>query len=185
MFELVDWIPGLVRRGLEALTGWSPGELQAWLDAVNAAGTWELLRIWLVNPQLLLIWLVSALVVERWFPARPRQAWLNPYQLLDFLYPLLRSFVTLSIRPAGYVFFLSFYQTFLPFLNTGFLDDRPAPWQALGAFLAYDLASWGSHWLRHKVPWFWHFHTIHHSQRHLNPFSVHREHPATRIFICS
>jgi sterol desaturase/sphingolipid hydroxylase (fatty acid hydroxylase superfamily) len=33
------------------------------------------------------------------------------------------------------------------------------------------------HVVRHKVPWFWYFHSVHHAQRSLNAFSDTRYHP--------
>lgn len=36
--------------------------------------------------------------------------------------------------------------------------------------------------MRHAIPWLWHFHTIHHSQREMNPKTTHRMHPVEPIF---
>ena len=48
--------------------------------------------------------------------------------------------------------------------------------QFLGALLVTDLMSYFAHYVRHKVRWFWFFHTIHHSQENLNPFTNYRVH---------
>jgi sterol desaturase/sphingolipid hydroxylase (fatty acid hydroxylase superfamily) len=40
-----------------------------------------------------------------------------------------------------------------------------------------DFVAWFHHWLRHKVPLFWRFHAVHHSQREMNVFTDQRYHP--------
>ena len=35
---------------------------------------------------------------------------------------------------------------------------------------------WLQHWVNHKVPWFWEFHAVHHSQPELNFFTDYRYH---------
>lgn len=48
--------------------------------------------------------------------------------------------------------------------------------QLLIGYLAVDFLGWLHHFVRHKIPFFWAFHAVHHSQRELNPFSNERVH---------
>jgi len=52
------------------------------------------------------------------------------------------------------------------------------PVKIIVAVLIFDFLQWGNHWIRHKVRPFWHFHSIHHSQRELNAFTDLRTHSA-------
>ncbi len=55
-------------------------------------------------------------------------------------------------------------------------------WLAVAVFTVYtlavlDLASYLTHFLQHKVDFFWRFHKVHHSAERLNWFTVFRQHP--------
>jgi sterol desaturase/sphingolipid hydroxylase (fatty acid hydroxylase superfamily) len=57
------------------------------------------------------------------------------------------------------------------------------PWQSYPLWLVFiagvavvDFLGWFHHWVRHKVPWFWLFHAVHHSQQQLNLFTDGRYH---------
>ncbi len=45
------------------------------------------------------------------------------------------------------------------------------------AFLFDDFMRFVVHWCMHRVPFLWHFHSLHHSATTLTPFTVHRTHP--------
>lgn len=47
----------------------------------------------------------------------------------------------------------------------------------LAAFLAADLAYWIDHWLKHRVPFLWAFHKVHHTAEVLTPATAFRVHP--------
>ena len=42
--------------------------------------------------------------------------------------------------------------------------------------IIHRLLAWLHHLIRHKVPWFWYFHQVHHSQKELNLFTDFRVH---------
>ena len=44
-------------------------------------------------------------------------------------------------------------------------------------FLAYELGYWLDHWLKHRVPFLWEFHKVHHSAEVLTPLTNFRIHP--------
>jgi sterol desaturase/sphingolipid hydroxylase (fatty acid hydroxylase superfamily) len=49
------------------------------------------------------------------------------------------------------------------------------------AYLLGDFAAWFHHYVRHKVPLFWRFHAVHHSQSEMNVFTDFRVHPVDVI----
>lgn len=57
----------------------------------------------------------------------------------------------------------------------------PLPVQLLAGILLFDLGSYLTHNLQHKIPFFWRFHRIHHSDNHLNVSSSLRFHPVDVI----
>ena len=66
---------------------------------------------------------------------------------------------------------------YFPALNLNLWDHRPVAVQVLVAFLVADFAAYASHRIRHKIEWLWFFHSTHHSQTMLNPFTNLRTHP--------
>ncbi len=82
----------------------------------------------------------------------------------------------------GYVLALrAFIRTHLSFL----MIESAASWPAAVRFAVAvgidDLAGWGNHWLRHKVPVLWALHAVPHSQRELNLLSDLRNHPLEQV----
>jgi len=75
----------------------------------------------------------------------------------------------------------SVYAFHFDFLTVQSLRALPLWLQVVIVVLASDLLSWFSHWLKHKVKFLWHFHSIHHSQRELNAFTDHRVHPIEKM----
>jgi sterol desaturase/sphingolipid hydroxylase (fatty acid hydroxylase superfamily) len=53
----------------------------------------------------------------------------------------------------------------------------PLTLQFVVVILLSDFLAWLGHYIRHKIPVFWEFHQIHHSQSQLNYFSSRRNHP--------
>ncbi len=137
---------------------------------------------YLVDPRAWL-WLAFFVLLERLIPAKPIQRLFSANKLMDFLYPVFNATVRGVVLVVGYGPVRAFYENYLPFLNLRLLDDVPYAVQGLGAFLAMDFAFWFSHWVRHKVPWLWHFHSVHHSQTELSPLTAWRAHPLEALFI--
>jgi len=115
-------------------------------------------------------------LLERHVPAR-EQAVLTAGFMQDALW--YAGSVVFSVAFLGlYVLLLErFYQQHLPFLTI----DSISEWSAWSRFLlgviAADFLRWLSHLIRHKVPLFWKFHAVHHSQTQLNLFTDARVHP--------
>lgn len=120
-------------------------------------------------------------LLERRIPARP-QALFSAGLYLDALW----YFATLVFRVGFlglYVKFLhSLYHQYLSFLTVDAISDWSALSRFLLAALVIDFCRWLSHLIRHKVPLFWQFHAVHHSQIQLNLFTDARVHPVDRMF---
>lgn len=142
---------------------------------------WEVLT-YLTDPKMLLLGLLPCLILERLLPASTDKAHQGGHMLIDFLYPVPRIFIPTAVLGLGTYAAKYISSNYLPFLNTGLLDGKPLWLQALGAFLITDFMLYWSHRLRHEIPWLWHFHAIHHSQKKLNPLTTHRTHPFESIF---
>ncbi|MBW8734031.1 MAG: sterol desaturase family protein, partial [Asticcacaulis sp.] len=55
----------------------------------------------------------------------------------------------------------------------------------LTGFVAYDLAYWIDHFLKHRVSWLWPFHRIHHTAEVLTPLTAFRVHPVDSLIFAN
>ena len=92
---------------------------------------------------------------------------------------------TLALRItflAGYTAFL--YHIYHEYLS-GLTIEAASNWHPIVRFivalLVTDFFRWLSHLIIHKVPVFWVFHEVHHSQTNLNIFTDARVHPVDRM----
>jgi sterol desaturase/sphingolipid hydroxylase (fatty acid hydroxylase superfamily) len=95
----------------------------------------------------------------------------------DFLYSLWDVGMLVALIPAQWHFLRLVYDTFFWYLSFDFVLSLPTWGQYLLGHALIDFIGWADHRIHHKVPVFWQFHAIHHSQQHLNPFSTRRRHP--------
>lgn len=72
---------------------------------------------------------------------------------------------------------------YAPFLrvNPELTDALPTWLLVVAAVVIGDLMRWVQHYVHHKVPPLWHFHSVHHSQRELNLFTQARFHAVEMI----
>ena len=75
-----------------------------------------------------------------------------------------------------------FLDSYIPWLRLELIKDAPGWVKFLIIVLLDDFLAYWSHRLRHQVKFLWHFHTIHHSQERLNPFTTKRFHPLENLF---
>ncbi|MCB9725356.1 MAG: sterol desaturase family protein [Spirochaetaceae bacterium] len=75
---------------------------------------------------------------------------------------------------------IALYREYLDFLTVDWLVELPTGAKAAIAFVVSDFLNWLHHLVRHKVPAFWVFHAVHHSQREMNIFTDVRVHPFDR-----
>jgi len=116
------------------------------------------------------------LVAEKIFPAKPEQRIVNPSLVQDSLWFITSKVFRIMVLIPYVVFLEALYTTHLSFMSVQWLDELPDIMRLLWGVLLIDFLSWFHHWVRHKVTWFWQFHAIHHSQRHLNLFTDFRIH---------
>jgi sterol desaturase/sphingolipid hydroxylase (fatty acid hydroxylase superfamily) len=136
-------------------------------------------KIWIYAYSLALF--PAILLLQRWRPATSEQPAFAAGLVVDCLWFI--AFPVLGVwLPTVFEEFLT--RTFgaqLGALQIDLLDQLPIAIQIVVVILASDLLSWISHVIRHKVPVFWEFHKIHHSQVQLNYFSTLRQHPLDLI----
>jgi sterol desaturase/sphingolipid hydroxylase (fatty acid hydroxylase superfamily) len=129
-----------------------------------------------LTPWLYLVMLIC-FVAERYFPARAEQRFVSVGFVQDlFGWFLVNSLLRVVMIGAFATALDALFQSrlsFLQILSTGFWP--PAVGLAFGLLFA-DFLKWFHHWLRHKVPLFWVFHAVHHSQRQMNMFTDLRVH---------
>jgi len=68
------------------------------------------------------------------------------------------------------------YDHYLSFLTISSLSTWPLGARLVLSLFVSDFLNWFHHFVRHKVPLFWKFHTVHHSQRQMNLFTDLRYH---------
>lgn len=59
--------------------------------------------------------------------------------------------------------------------------DLPLGWSLAVGVVLMDLVGYGAHVLKHKVPFLWRFHQVHHSDADLDATSAFRFHPAEAV----
>jgi sterol desaturase/sphingolipid hydroxylase (fatty acid hydroxylase superfamily) len=68
------------------------------------------------------------------------------------------------------------YENYLSAMSINFTEDWSQTRRVIVGFIVADFLNWFHHWLRHKVPVFWNFHAVHHSQTEMNLFTDYRIH---------
>jgi len=170
---------GLLAGSLDAFAAWCgttlpglPGNLAGYVDGAA--------RSFLLNPVFYVV-LATVFALERVIPAKPDQRFLSVGFAQDFLWFGLDGVMRLALIPVYAALLKSLYDRYLPGLTLNFLRTWPTAATVVASFLVIDFLAWGHHFIRHKVSVFWHFHTIHHSQREMNLFTDLRVHVAERI----
>lgn len=139
----------------------------------------EVIGIYL-NP---LVWLSFAAIfaLEAALPAESRPRLPRAHLVQDALYfPIGAVFRVLLL--GWYVALLhALYERHLSFLTIHALAAWPLWARAILAVLIGDLLGYLHHVARHRVPLFWSFHAVHHSQPHLNLSTDVRVHPVDRL----
>jgi sterol desaturase/sphingolipid hydroxylase (fatty acid hydroxylase superfamily) len=169
----MDYIFDSLRDLVFGLLPFSSHYLKSMFIDAGLLPVWNVVRDYIFGYKGWIFGLLPCLFLERLLPASrgPRRA-----LFFDWIYPIANGIL---IFPFANIFITevsNFYHQTLPFLNTGLLDNSPLWLQGIGAFLIADLMFYVSHRLRHKVKWLWYFHSIHHSQEHLNPMTGDRSH---------
>lgn len=124
----------------------------------------------------LLVTIPIVLFLENIIPIDPAQKSLGANVVQDMIWLIMITLFKFTVI-VWFVYFLkSFYTQHLSFLTLPGVSDFPKPAQIVIGIFLVDFLDWLHHLIRHKVPWFWYFHTIHHSQRRMNMFTDFRFH---------
>jgi sterol desaturase/sphingolipid hydroxylase (fatty acid hydroxylase superfamily) len=167
--QLIGWL---------AYLGVNKEAVKGAFEAYGLEPLWVLLRDIYFNPYVMLFAIPLLLLLKRIWPADDSaRSPFTCYVLLDFLYPILTLPVQVTVIVTGVSVIDRFFKTHLPFLKTGLVERQPLWLQGLAAVLIVDFMFYVAHWLKHKIPWLWYFHAVHHSQRQLSPFTTFRNHP--------
>ncbi len=120
-------------------------------------------------------------LLEYLIPARPEQRGFSPTVFQDALYMMLH----LPVIAGTLVFLAGPIHNFLDTNASWLVVDSTRSWpQWLAAIVGIaiaDFGAWVAHLIKHKVPWMWRFHMIHHSQKRMNLFTANRTHPVDAL----
>jgi len=125
--------------------------------------------------------LVRALFPARMFRHASTRADLLFFVLNVFVAGLLIGWALVSIGAVNAGVYLA-----LTGLAPGFAGLPLPGWMAvvlitLAGFLAYDFAYWFDHYLKHRIPAMWAFHSTHHTAEVLTPLTTFRMHPVDSL----
>lgn len=129
-----------------------------------------------LTPWLYLVMLICFLA-ERYFPAREEQRFFSVGFVQDLVgWFLVNSLLRVALIGAFAGAMDALFQTRLSFLRLVPPGVWPPAVGMVAGLLVADFLKWLHHWIRHKVPLFWVFHAVHHSQREMNMFTDLRVH---------
>lgn len=123
-------------------------------------------------------WLVLGLLLEFVIPAR-REERSNPMGLIaDFIWTGIKLFAfAVILIPLSAFVGGAISELFDDFGIRFWVSTNSPLVNVLLAMLLSEFLFYWSHRLRHTVPLFWRFHSVHHSQKRLNVLTCHRTHP--------
>jgi lathosterol oxidase len=124
---------------------------------------------------------LAVLVSYKW-PVVKEQELFSASFVLDFVYHIFRFAVGISLLAALMPTAKVFYEHYLSFLTIQVSTGVPVWIRMIGVLLFADFLGWLHHYIRHRVRLFWHFHTVHHSQREMNYFTDSRVHLFDRVW---
>ena len=144
-----------------------------WTSATHSVlGGW---RAALLNPW---YWGVVAVLVlaERLLPGRDGEGALNVGGAQDLVWTLLGPVLNLTLVALAVGALNAGYDHALGGFSLDLVPVLGPVGVGVAAFLIADFGMWFTHWARHKVPTFWHFHAVHHAPTRMNPFMDNRVH---------
>jgi sterol desaturase/sphingolipid hydroxylase (fatty acid hydroxylase superfamily) len=124
----------------------------------------------------LLLTVPIVLFCEKIIPVDPTQKSFGANVVQDMMWLVILTLFEFTVL-VWFVYFLkSLYTLHLSFLTIQGISSLPNSAQIIIGIFLVDFLDWARHVIQHKVPWFWYFHTIHHSQRRMNMFTDFRFH---------
>jgi sterol desaturase/sphingolipid hydroxylase (fatty acid hydroxylase superfamily) len=153
--------------------------LSAWIHASRCGSGAEKLRMYAIA----LTGLPIILILEKLQPAVPGQASFSNGLFVDVAWFLLfPASLLLLVTPIDSALHMLAGGSFVTNISESWLNWA-MPAKFVLAVLLADFLAWFNHWVRHKVPIFWEFHKIHHSQIEMNYFTSFRIHPFDTVAI--
>ncbi len=123
------------------------------------------------------------LLLQKYRPANASQPIFSVSLFNDFLWFWATWWLIVYITNPFHRFLqFDVFQTFFATFSLTTFLTTPIAAQIVIAILAQDFIRWFHHWARHKVPLFWQFHAVHHSQTEMTFLSDYRVHPVDRLF---
>jgi sterol desaturase/sphingolipid hydroxylase (fatty acid hydroxylase superfamily) len=148
--------------------------------SVRFGGVWKRLHeeYWLLLFASPVFYAASAgiLLLEKFYPADREQPLLSVSLAQDFVWIFFEAVMKVTVLVAFSALIRAVIRRKLGFAILGVWADWPVWSRWVMAVLAADFLGWFHHFVRHKVHVFWLFHTVHHSQKHLNMFTDFRYH---------
>lgn len=167
-WALLAILVGLVVRGWTVV---APSDV--WRDRLDLA-------LDVATSPMTFVALAGILLLETAFPADRSQRLLSPALLQDLVWFLLWYVAWTALT---FAYFVPLYSVVSDHLGgvRGAFQGLPRPLLVVAAVLLGDLTGWFLHLVKHRVPLFWRFHELHHSQAQLNLFTDQRNHPVDLI----
>jgi len=119
---------------------------------------------------------VIIVLLERLLPARIGEGTWSIGAAHDLVWFILFTAFQLTIVRAYYRFLSGLYHDTLHGPSIQLAAVLGTVGAAAFAFVVTEFLDWASHVVRHRVPAFWRFHEIHHSQQSMNMFTNERVH---------
>jgi sterol desaturase/sphingolipid hydroxylase (fatty acid hydroxylase superfamily) len=120
--------------------------------------------------------LVFTLIMERLFPVNPNQKTFSLSFFHDFIWFFYENILHLLIINTYIHWLAGIYHGHFEFLTIESAGQWPYWVRFVCGVLLLDFCYWLQHYILHKVPWFWYFHMVHHSQREISFFTDYRYH---------
>ena len=154
-------------------------EAWQWVPLPVKTYYWAAIKVW-QSPTLWALLLV-VLIWERWRPANPTQPFFSRGMGQDVLWFNLDILVNLAVIPAVFGAIHLMYDTITGGVRFPIFAHWPVVAQVILTTFVVDLLFYIKHRFSHLLP-FWHFHSVHHSQREMNVFTDRRQHTVEHVF---
>ena len=127
------------------------------------------------------LWLafgIAALfALQVFFPVQKGTRGFSVFVRVDAIWTLFSRLFIPLLSTIFLAFLRGLYDSYFSFINISTTFQLSALSEIVVGYLLIDFLGWFHHFVRHKVPVFWEFHAVHHSQTNMNPFSNNRVHP--------
>ena len=131
---------------------------------------------YVTHAPLYLALLFGTLLAERLRPVLPTaNAWRGMRE--DLCWVIAKPLFDAAIAATGIILALWVHARLLGGVTLQLVANWPRPALIAIAFVAVDFLLYVTHVIRHRVPLFWRFHSVHHAQTRLNFFTEDRNHP--------